>query len=72
VRVGKAAHRPQHIAARQAERSEGIGASQGDDLALVEAGSTPQIARIAIRLCTISWTSWSVCSPVFAKETMEQ
>jgi len=35
VRVGKAAHRPQHIAARQAERSEGIGASQGDDLALL-------------------------------------
>jgi hypothetical protein len=30
------------------------------------------LARIAMRLCAISWASWSVCSPVFAKETIEQ
>ncbi len=46
--IGEAAHRPQHVAAREAQRGEGIGAGQGDDLALGEAGAPPQVGGIAI------------------------
>jgi len=48
--IGKATHGPQHVAARESQRGEGIGAGQRDDLALGKTGTPPQIGWIAIRL----------------------
>ena len=47
-RLGEGAHRPQHVAPRQAQRGEGVGPRQRQDLALVEPAAPPQVGRIAI------------------------